>query len=995
MWRSVELAGELSGVMLALQANLISRDALIEVLHEWALDRDRQLLEIAQTRGALSPEARKAVEQLLPADAQVQRERGAAAPPVNLAVVSGAVPRVMGAGPVAAAARPALPPPRPPLADNPYVTIPPEKLNSLQPVSRYQIVRPHRAGGLAEVFVAIDDELHREVALKQILEAHADDPDSRARFLFEAEITASLEHPSIVPIYGRGQYADGRPYYAMRFIEGETLQESIDRYHESNARPDRQPGEQAMELRTLLRRFIAVCEAVEYAHSRGILHCDLKPTNIIIGDYGETSVLDWGLAHSFRVDQTHVARREKLGSSSRIGDSNSPSQSSSRGVAGTPHFMSPEQAHGRADRLGPTSDVYSLGATLYCILVGHPPFSDLGDSREVLKEVRKGSFKRPRELKKGVSHELEAICLKSMAYDQAQRYGSARALLVDVEHWLADEPVLAYPESWAHRVQRFVRHHKTASVATLATLLVLAVVLGWLYVVGQRRALAEERAREIERQAEREKQFAADHARDLEREADRALRAIENVFNGVSTEEMLDDKSLQPVRSSLLQYYQEYLKERGSDPAAQLELAKVNERMSKMTKLVGTKQDALDYLDRAKQVYEKLLAAQPSSVDYQARRAHNLVEQAGLLFDLGRNHEAEKQYEVALKILIPLAEQEPDNNELQRYLADAYHNFAILLPDVGQRDKSLEYLKLGLVKRDQLLRRDPLNATMKRDLAISYGYLGDALLDMDQEVQAKDAYDSSERYRRELVEKDSTDLEARFQLARSYENTSFFYRRRKSRIGSKQGDFEEAKKLLTVVRDMREVMVREKPANSRYRQDLGWAYLELGEVDLDLGKADEAATALKEAEKTFNELVTGDAHDNTSLGPRARCRVFLAIALIAQADTAKSPADAEKLKAEALKVIEGAEADFSRLKATNSETFYQLAVIESLRAELSPEDPDQRQARALAWIERSLAEGFKDWARWSEDRGLKSIRKHPKFESLLEAARRSLKPPTN
>src|SRR5262249_10943107 len=144
---------------------------------------------------------------------------------------------------------------------------------------RFRILRPHAKGGLGQVSVALDQELHREVALKEIQEHHADDRDSRARFLIEAEITGGLEHPGVVPVYGLGHYGDGRPYYAMRFIRGDSLKDAIEQFHRAD-QPGRDPGERTLALRGLLRRFVDVCKAVAYAHSRGVLHRDLKPGNV-------------------------------------------------------------------------------------------------------------------------------------------------------------------------------------------------------------------------------------------------------------------------------------------------------------------------------------------------------------------------------------------------------------------------------------------------------------------------------------------------------------------------------------------------------------------------------------------------------------------------------------------------------------------------------------------------------------------------------------------
>src|SRR5262249_55272367 len=175
---------------------------------------------------------------------------------------------------------------------------------------RFRVLRPHAKGGLGAVFVALDEELHREVALKQILNHHADDPVSRQRFVLEAEVTGGLEHPGIVPVYGLGTYGDGRLYYAMRFIRGESLKRAIDGFHTDLA-SKRHSGRRSLELRKLLRCFLDVCNTIEYAHSRGVLHRDIKPSNIVVGKHGETLVVDWGVAKARGCSATEVSSDER------------------------------------------------------------------------------------------------------------------------------------------------------------------------------------------------------------------------------------------------------------------------------------------------------------------------------------------------------------------------------------------------------------------------------------------------------------------------------------------------------------------------------------------------------------------------------------------------------------------------------------------------------------------------------------------------------------
>jgi tRNA A-37 threonylcarbamoyl transferase component Bud32 len=346
----------------------------------------------------------------------------------------------------------------------------------LTPGERFDVSHVHAQGGLGVVYLARDQEIDRTVALKQIKSQWADDEDSRARFLLEARITGRLEHPGIVPIYALGADATGRPYYAMRLIRGESLLEVIHRFHGPRGNASHSKL-RVPELRKLLQRFVDVCNAVDYAHSKGVIHRDLKPSNIMVGKYGETLVVDWGLAKVIGSDEDVALTTRMV----RAPESEGGGTSTQLGTTiGTPAYMSPEQAAGRNDELGPATDVYSLGATLYHLLTGVLPHDMDDDVGVVFARMELGKVAPPVARVPWLPKPLSSICVRALAVRPEERYASARALSDDIERWLADEPVRAHQESSSERVFRWMRNHRTLATSLLVGYLVAAaaVVIG-------------------------------------------------------------------------------------------------------------------------------------------------------------------------------------------------------------------------------------------------------------------------------------------------------------------------------------------------------------------------------------------------------------------------------------------------------------------------------------------------------------------------------------
>jgi serine/threonine-protein kinase len=712
--------------ILALQMDFIDRGALIAAMNAWVLAKGQPLGQILLAQGKLSHEHLQLLDALVAAHLRAHggdADRSLAAlssvGSIRQDLQAVADPDVQAS---LARTRSATTDPD---ATGPYVLRTAEGTAAVQ---RYRILRPHARGGLGEVFVAADQELHREVALKEIQERLAHDAENRSRFVREAEITGGLEHPGIVPVYGMGHYADGRPFYAMRFIKGDSLKEAIQQFHKrpANDGPESFAVSSArnLEFRQLLRRFIDVCNAIAYAHSRGVLHRDVKPGNIMLGRFGETLIIDWGLAKAS--GQANTASRVDE-STLHPSSGDGPTATVMGTALGTPAYMSPEQAAGRLDLLGPASDTYSLGATLYAVLTGRAPFLE-DEAGEVLAKVQRGDFPAPRQLQPAVPAALQAVCLKAMALRPGDRYGSPRELANEIEHWLADEPVAAFPETRWARAGRWARRHRPLVSGVAAALLVAAMgLLGATLLL----SVANRRERELKELAQRQEREAEEQRDKARANFQMARDAVDQYCTKVSSDARLKEQDLSELRQQLLQtavqFYQNFALQHAQDPELQLELGRAYCRLGALYTSLDKHEEAVKLCRQALEVIKPLLAASPDEVAYQYELASILMDLEEPLAFVGNRAESAQILKQAIDLLEPLARSHPDDLIYGRDLGRAYGNLGERVRQQGELQAAETWIRKAIEPLAELRKQFPADEKLLHVLAFQYQSLANTL----------------------------------------------------------------------------------------------------------------------------------------------------------------------------------------------------------------------------------------------------------------------------
>jgi serine/threonine-protein kinase len=991
--------------VLALQLDLIDSERFARACALWAADKGRPLADVLVEQGWLAPGDRADVDKLL--HRKLARHGGDAR--ASLAEVATDPVRQSLAGLDDADVRRSLAGLTPPQGLVLVAT------TAYEPGARerYTLSRLHATGGIGRVWLARDRSLGRDVALKELRPERAGTPAAWARFLKEAQVTGQLEHPGVVPIYEVGRRPeDQAPFYTMRFVRGRTLAETAAAYHRRRAHGEAGP----LELRELLGAFVGVCNAVAYAHSRGVLHRDLKPQNVVLGDYGEVIVLDWGLARLLgQADgETQEAPLPIL--------ADGAAQETVQGqVLGTPAYMAPEQAEGRLDQLGPATDVYGLGAILYEVLCGKPPFPG-GETTAVLRRVIHEPPPRPRQLAAGTPRALEAVCLKALAKEPARRYGTAGELAGEVRHWLAGEPVAAYPEPWPARLARWARRHQPLVAAAAALLLTavaaLAVGIGLINREKERTALAlasESQALAAESQARR-----------------RTREALDAMSSQVIEDWLARRSQLEPAQRAFLEkalaYYEAFADESGQTEEVRQGVADAHLRVGKIRYRLGQHPEAEAAYRRARELFARLAADFPGLPQYRREAARSANNLGNLLSDIGRPAEAEAAYREALDLQKQLAAEFPAVPEYRHELATTQNNLGIVLKDAGRPREAEAAFREALALFRRLAADFPAAPPYREWVAKSAGNLGIVLAETNRPEEARAAYAEALDIQRRLAADFPALSQYRRAVARSASNLGLLL--------ADTGHPREAEAAYAEALAVQKQLAAEFPAVPEYRHELARSANNLGIVLVNTGRPKEAEAAFRDAVALYQRL----AADFPTL---AECRNELANALAGLADLARAGKDhagARRLLEEARPHVQAAlaanprqpyfrtvfgenrqmmaatllelgdhagaaeaAADLARVAFDPAGDAYKAAGFFARCVPLAEKDDKLPEARrkelaqsyadqALAMLRTAVARGYKDLANLKKDSDLDPLRGRDDFRKLLAEVEAATKP---
>jgi tetratricopeptide (TPR) repeat protein/tRNA A-37 threonylcarbamoyl transferase component Bud32 len=687
---------------------------------------------------------------------------------------------------------------------------------SVPTVPGYEVLEEIGRGGMGVVYKARHVSLQRLVALKMIRAGELAGAAERARFRTEAEAVARLQHPHIVQIYEVGE-AGSRPFCALEFVEGGSLDNRL-------AGTPLPPGPAAQLVGVLAR-------AVHAAHQRGVVHRDLKPANILLQSKSESrnpkpesaagsafgfrlsdfepKITDFGLAK--RLDQRHA-------------------QTESGVVVGTPSYMAPEQARGEPGRVGPAADVYALGAILYELLTGRPPFRAATPLDTVLQVLSEEPVP-PARLNKQVPRDLETVCLKCLRKLPGQRYASGLELAEDLRRFREGRAIAARPTPWWERAGKWAR--RRPAVAALVAVSALAAVSLFTVITVYTFQLREA----VDAEARRRQQ-----ARD----------ALDAMSSQVIEQWLAKQKELLPEHKAFLRkalaLYEELAGDTDQDEKSRAGVAKAFLRVAVIRARLGEAKDAEAAFRRSQQLYERLAADLPNRPDYRQQQANSHNNLGNLLADTGQSQGAESAYRTALALLKQLASDFPNEPAYRKDLAGSYVNLGNLLNATGRPKQAERVYGAALALNRQLAEEFPNRPDFRQQLATNYNARGTLLHTAGRSQEAEVAYRAALVLQKRLAADFPNRPDLRHALAHTHNNLGLLL--------AKMGRPPKAEAAYRDAVALYQQLAGDFPNRPDYRRQLASCQDSLGLLLAETGRPKEAEAAYRAALGVHKQLAT-------------------------------------------------------------------------------------------------------------------------------------------
>lgn len=673
------------------------------------------------------------------------------------------------------------------------------------------------AGGMGVVWRFRQLEFDRHLAVKVMKAGMERHPDAIRRFLNEARITGQLAHPSIVPVYAKGQLTDGRLYYSMKLVEGETLAAIL----------DARPGPLSQQAK-VLRIFVQVCQAIAYAHQRGVIHRDLKPSNVMVGAFGEVQVMDWGLAKILsepEEDASSTARGAAGGGPADLSDTRpEPGQDTRPGeVIGTPPYMPPEQARGQIRLLDQRCDLFSLGAILCEILTGDPPYRSLRRD-EMVRQAAFGdlddAFARLDSC--GASAELVQLAKACLNPNQHERQSDAGAVAQVIVTYQADVEERLRREG-VERAKAEVRASEERKRGRLAYGLAGVVTVGLIGLAAGMAVLGRKNNELVTTNEDlvRAREEAVTKRDRAEWARGRTVDVLDSMTSNVTGESLETQPGITAEQEKflavVLNYYKEFAAEEGDDESSRARRAAAAARVGMINYRLGFHQAGFRAFEQARDDFESLVRDFREVPLYQRELADTHSNLGILLRELGKPTAAEDAFRRALALREKLADRYPEVLRYRRILAGSYHNLGLLLEELPKRAGEADQAhRKALTLREQLVEEDFDRREYRRDLAAGYDCMGNLYQRASDWAEAEKACRKALAIREKLMKEFGDLAESRQDLAASHYNLGNLLRKR--------GDPAEAEEPYRQALALRAKLASDYPAVPRYRQDLAISY---------------------------------------------------------------------------------------------------------------------------------------------------------------------------